>query len=128
MKLGDYLNAINHSKKDLMNTDDETVERQYTPFIINRSLSYFPDTILQSNEMNLYSHLDKNLQFDFLRHSIRSRKRFSKWFKVQKSEQLDAVKEYYGYSNQRAEEALKILTPEQIEHICSIIQKGGKHR
>ena len=128
MKLSDYLNAINHSKKPLMDTEDEMVEKNYLPFIVNRCLSYFPDTILQSNEMNLYSHLDKKMQFDFLKSSIRSRKRFSKWLKTDKSEQLEAVKEYYGYSNRRADEALSILSSEQIEHICFVMQKGGRHK
>ena len=128
MKLGDYLNAFNFSKKDLMDTEDEQVEKKYLPFIVNRCLSYFPDTILQVNEMNQYSHLDKKMQFDFLRHSIRPRKRFSKWLKNEKTEQFEAVKAYYGYSNQRADEALSILTPEQIEHICFIMQKGGNHK
>jgi hypothetical protein len=128
MKLGDYLNAINHSKKPLMDTEDELVEKKYLPFIINRCLSYFPDTILQANEMNSYAHLDKKMQFDFLRHSIRSRKRFSKWLKNEKSEQLEAIKDCYGYSNQRADEVLSILTPEQIEHICFVMQRGGKHK
>ena len=96
MKLGDYLNAINFSKKDLMDTEDEQVEKKYLPFIINRCLSYFPDTILQVNEMNLHSNLDKKMQFDFLRHSIRPRKRFSKWLKNEKTEQFEAIKKYYN--------------------------------
>ncbi len=125
MKLGEYLNAINYSKKDLMNTEDEQVEKEYLPFIINRCLSYFPDTILQANEMNQYSHLDKKMQFDFFRYSTRARKRFSKWLKPEKSEQLEAVKSYYGYSNKLADEVMSILSPEQLEHICFVVQKGG---
>lgn len=125
MKLGEYLNAINYSKKDLMDTEDEQVEKKYLPFIINRCLSYFPDTILQANEMNQHSHLDKKMQFDFFRHSTRARKRFSKWLKPEKSEQLEAVKSYYGYSNKSADEVMSILSPEQLEHICFVVQKGG---
>jgi len=125
MKLGEYLTAINYSKKPLMDTEDEQVEKEYLPFIINRCLSYFPDTILQANEMNQYSHLDKKMQFDFFRHSTRARKRFSKWLKPEKSEQLEAVKIYYGYSNKLADEVMSILSPEQLEHICFVVQKGG---
>ena len=125
MKLGEYLTAINYSKKPLMDTEDEQVEKEYLPFIINRCLSYFPDTILQANEMNQYSHLDKKMQFDFFRYSTRARKRFSKWLKPEKSEQLEAVKSYYGYSNKLADEVMSILSPEQLEHICFVVQKGG---
>ena len=126
MKLGDYLNAINHSKKSLMDTEDELVEKKYLPFIVNRCLSYFPDTILQVNEMNQHSNLDNKMQFDFLRHSIRPRKRFSKWLKNEKTDQFEAVKKYYNYGNKRADEALSLLSPEQIEHICFVMQRGGK--
>ena len=117
MKLNDYLTAINKTKVDLMNTEDETVEKEYVPFLINRCLSNFPDTIFQTNEMNIHHNIEKRLQFDFLRSSIRPRKRFSKWLKSPKISYLDDVKKYYGYSNQKAKDALKILNKEQLEYI-----------
>ena len=114
MKLFDYLNAINTTKKSLLDTEDEQVEKKYYPFIINRSLSYFPDTILQVNNVNINSHLDKKMQFDYLLHSIRPRKRFGKWLKKKTSKNLDTVKKYYGYSTKKALDALELLTNEQV--------------
>lgn len=96
-KLTDYLNAINVNKSALC--DDEFGEKGYVPFLVNRGLSYFPDTILQANAMNRHSGLRKRMQFDFLRHSIRSRKRFSKWFKAEEADNLASIKERYGCSN-----------------------------
>ena len=121
MKLSDYLHAINKSKTDLMETDDESVEKEYVPFLINRCLSNFPDTIFQTNEMNFHHGVEKRLQFDFLRQSIRPRKRYSQWMKSSKLEYLDDVKVYYGYSNQKAKDALRILNKEQLEHIRNVL-------
>jgi hypothetical protein len=125
MKLTEYLNAINHTKKDLFNTDDEFVEKEYVPFVVNRCLSYFPDTIYAVNEMNIKPLTDKKMQFHFLSGIIRPRKRFSKWEKKTKYDEIEVVKKYYGYSNRRAEEALKILTPEQIEEMKEYLNVGG---
>jgi Bacteriophage clamp loader A subunit len=124
-KLTDYLNAINHSKSPLMDTEDESVEKGYVPFLVNRCLSYFPDTILQANEMNRYGSIRKKMQFDFLTHSIRARKRFSKWMKIGEEENLSAVKERYGCSDIKAKEILRVLTTEQIESVRLSVQKGG---
>jgi len=121
MKLGEYLSAINQTKDDLMDTEDETVEKEYVPFLINRCLSNFPDTIFQTNEMNFHHGIEKRLQFDFLRNSIRSRKRYSQWLKSSKINYLEEVKTYYGYSNQKAKDALNILTKEQLEHIRNVL-------
>ena len=99
MKLGDYLTAINYSKENLLDTEDEMVEKKYTPFIVNRCLSYFPDTIMQANEMNYWCGVDKKMHFDFLSNSTRKRKRFSKWLKDVKPEDFETVKEYFGYSD-----------------------------
>lgn len=123
LKLTDYLTAINVSKAPLC--DDEQVERGYVPFIANRGLSYFPDTILQVNAMNRYASLRKRMQFDFLRHSTRSRKRFSKWFKAEEAENMAAIKERYGCSNAKAREIMGVLTPQQIASVVHSTRKGG---
>ncbi len=126
-ELKDYLNAINHEKKNLMDTDDELWEKKYPPFIINKCLAPFPDTIFLVNEMNKYHHLDKKLQFDFLLNSLRTRKRFTPWLKANKSKSLEYVKEYYGYNNEKAKSALKLLNDEQIKIIKDSLNKGGKN-
>ena len=126
-ELKDYLNAINHEKKNLMYTDDELWEKKYPPFIINKCLAPFPDTIFLVNEMNKYHHLDKKLQFDFLLNSLRTRKRFTPWLKANKSKSLEYVKEYYGYNNEKAKSALKLLNDEQIKTIKDSLNKGGKN-
>lgn len=126
-ELKDYLNAINHQKKNLMDTDDEMWEKKYLPFIINKCLAPFPDTIFLVNEMNKYHHLDKKLQFDFLLNSLRTRKRFTPWLKANKSKSLEYVKEYYGYNNEKAKSALKLLNDEQIKAIKDSLNKGGKN-
>jgi hypothetical protein len=125
MKLGDYLNAINYTKKNLFDTEDESVEKEYTPFIINRCLSYFMDTVLYVNEVNQRNHLSKNMQFDYLLNSIRKNKRYSKWLKRESEENLDTVKEFYGYSDRKAREILDILTPDDIEWMKEKLNRGG---
>ena len=126
-ELKDYLNAINYQKTNLLDTDDEMWEKKYPPFIINKCLAPFPDTIMLVNEMNLHNHLDKKLQFDFLLNSLRTRKRFTPWLKASKSKNLEYVKEYYGYSNEKAKSALKLLNDEQIKAIKDSLNKGGKN-
>jgi len=125
MKLTNYLNAINYSKEPLLDTDDEFVEKKYVPFVVNRCLSYFPDTILYVNTVNYFPNMDKKMQFDFLRTSIRKKKRFSKWLKNQNPENLELVKEYFGYSNSKAIEALALLTDEDILKMKELMSKGG---
>lgn len=126
-ELKDYLNAINHEKKNLMDTDDEMWEKKYPAFIVNKCIAPFPDTIHLVNEMNLHNHLDKKLQFDFLLNSIRTRKRFTPWMKASKQKNLEYVKEYYGYNNEKAKSALKILNDEQIKAIKDSLNKGGRN-
>ena len=121
----DYLNAINYTKKDIM--VDDIAEKQYNPFMVNRGLSYFQDTVLMANEMNQYAHLDNRLQFDFLINIVRKRKRFSKWNKPEVATDLDVIKEYYGYSNEKAKIALDILNDEQIKTIKDSLSKGGNN-
>lgn len=123
LKLTDYLNAINVNKNPLC--DEEHDEKGYVPFLVNRGLSYFPDTILQANEMNRYGSLRKRMQFDFLRHSVRARKRFSKWFKADEAQNLASIKERYGCSDAKAKDIMRVLTPEQIAHIVRSTNKGG---
>ena len=126
-ELKDYLKAINQSKEQLMDGDDEEWEKKYPPFIVNKCLSPFPDTIQLVNEMNQLPHLDKKLQFDFLINSLRPRKRFTPWMKAKKLDNLEYVKEYYGYSNEKAKTALEILNDEQISAIKKKLNKGGRH-
>ncbi len=126
-QLKHYLNAINHQKIDLMDSEDEFWEKRYPAFIVNKALSSFPDCILFVNEMNKMHHLDKRLQFQFFLNSIRSKKRFSKWLRSSKIKNLEYVKEYYGYSNEKARQALDILNDEQLEKIKITIDRGGKH-
>ena len=121
MKLGDYLNAINYTKDNLL--EDTSAHGGYVSFVINRSLSYFPDTVLQANDMNTQHHLGKREQFDYLRHSIRKRRRFSKWLKREEDERVESVKLYYGYGTKKALEAMRVLTEEQVDQIHDQIVK-----
>ena len=126
-ELKDYLKSINRTKEKLMDSDDELWEKKYPPFIINKCLAPFPDTVHLVNEMNVNHHLDSKLQFDFLLNSIRPRERYTPWLKAKKIKNLDYVKEYYGYSNEKAKVALDILSDEQIETIKNSLNKGGKN-
>ena len=123
--LKDYLNSINYSKKYLMGEDPDW-EKNYTPYVINKCVSHHMDTVMFANEMNLYPNLDKRLQYDFFINTIRSRKRFSPWAKKKKVDDLDLVKQYYGYSNEKAQQALRILSPKQLDYIKEKLNRGGK--
>ena len=125
MKLSEYLNAINYTKKNLLDTEDESVEKEYTPFVVNRCLSYFIDTVLYANEMNRLPHMNKRMQFDYLLTSIRKNKRYSKWLKRESEENLDLVKQFYGYSDTKAREILDILTDDDIIWMKQMIDIGG---
>ena len=120
----EYLNSINYTKQDIMH--DDIAEKLYNAFMTNRTLSYFQDTIFFANEMNRHHHLDKKLQFHFLINIVRKRKRFSKWDKPELVSDIDVVKEYYGYSNEKARQALTLLSPSQIEEIRKKVSKGGR--
>lgn len=122
----DFINAINLTKKDLF-AEDPMAKKDYTPFIVNRGLSYFPDTVLYANEMNRNSGIPEDWQFFFLLNSISKKKRFSKWHKKDaETESLRLVKEYFGYSDAKANEALSILTEDQLTMIKEKLYKGGK--
>lgn len=120
----DFVNAINYSKRDIM--QDDIDERDYSSFVTNRALSYFPDTVLLANEMNRYHHIDNRLQFDFFINIVRKKKRFSKWIKPEVVSEVEVVKEYYGYSNEKARQALTLLTKQQIDILKKKVYKGGR--
>jgi len=124
--LSKYLTAINYSKEKLLDTDDRDWERKYPPFIINKGLSYFSDTVMFANEMNRLHHASKHMQFSFYLNSIKSRKRFSKWLKSSKIKDLDVVKQHFGYSNKKAQEAISLMTKKQLDYIKERLYKGGK--
>lgn len=118
-----YVAAINHTKENVI--IDEWTESQYKPFLVNKSLSFSTDTVIQANEMNSRPHLDKKLQFDFLINIVRSRKRFTKWLKPEKIEAIKIVQEYYKYSYEKASQILPLLSSEQIDYLKLRIKKGG---
>lgn len=125
----DYIAAINQSKKNLMrgSENDDLAEKDYVPFMANRALSYFSDTVGMANEMNMRHHADKKLQFEFLLNIVRPKKRFSKWEKKNSGGDLALVKEYFGYSDTKALQALTILSDEDIRIIRTKLEKGGKN-
>jgi hypothetical protein len=125
MELKDWLNSINFNKENLIKENPDIV-KQYPPYIINRCLSGHIDTLMFANEMNKYHFLPKKLQYDFLINIVRKKKRFSPWLRQDKIKDLDYVKQYYGYSNEKAKQALKILTQEQVNFIKSKFETGGK--
>ena len=125
-QLKDYLYSINQSKKSILD-GDSYAEKKYQPYIVNRCLSSFTDTILFVNELNKNPNLPKKLQYDFLLNSVKPRKRFSPWAKKDSIDYIELVKEYYGYNDDKALQALRILTKDQLDHITKALSKGGKH-
>ena len=125
MELKDWLNSLNFTKENLIE-EDSTLAKEYPSYIINRCFSGHIDTIIFANEMNKYHFLPKKLQYDFLINIVRKKKRFSPWIRQDKIKDLDYVKRYYGYSNEKAKQALKILTQEQLNFIKSKFDTGGK--
>jgi hypothetical protein len=126
MKLGDFLTAINYSKESLLDGENNLNEKDYTPYVVNRCLSYFPDTVLQSNQMNVLPSIGKKMHFDYLRLSVRQRKRFSKWLKDEESEVIDMLKQVYNYSHKTAKEVLPLLSPEDIQLLKEQTFTGGQ--
>ena len=125
-ELKEYLNAINFTKKNLMDSDDLLWQKKYPAFIVNKILSGFQDCIMLVNEMNRNHFVDKDMQFQFLLNSIRSKKRYSPFLRSSKLKDLDVVKEYYGYNNEKAKSALDILTKDEVKLIKEKLFKGGK--
>ena len=126
-ELKEYLNSINYEKNNLMDSGDVTWEKKYPAYVVNKCLAPFNDTVMLVNEMNRNHHLDKKLQYDFLLNSLRTRKRFAPWMRSSKSKNLEYVKEYYGYNNEKGKSALNILNDEQIKQIKEKLNKGSKH-
>ncbi|MFZ9740316.1 MAG: DNA polymerase clamp loader subunit A [Candidatus Nanopelagicaceae bacterium] len=124
IELKDWLNSINFSKKNLME-EDPSLKKEYAPYIINRCLSGHIDCVLFVNEMNKYSNLDKDMQYSFLLNTLRKKKRFSPWLRKDSVKDLECVKQYYGYSNEKASQALKILRNDQINWIKQRLDTGG---
>ena len=123
MELKDWLNSINFTKENLI--EDPSAIKDYAPYIINRCLSGHLDCVLFANEMNKYSFLEKDMQYSFYLNTLRKKKRFSPWLRKEKVTDLEIIKQYYGYSNEKASNALKILTPEQINYIKQRLDTGG---
>ena len=119
----ELIKSISNTKKDILEN-----EKDYNAFMVNRGLSYFPDTVIYANEMNRFHHLDSRLQYHFLINTIRKRNRFSKWNKSIESENISAIKQYYGYSNEKARDVLPLLSNENLKYIRGRIQHGGIQR
>lgn len=121
----EFLNSINSTKKNLMDVDIDA-EKSYNSFLVNRSLSYFPDTVLISNEMNRLHHIDNKMQYDFLINIVRKKKRFSKWDKPEERTDIECVKQYFGYSESKAKQVVGLLSESQITTIKSKVSIGGR--
>ena len=118
--------SINQSKKNILD-DDPDAARKYPAYVVNRCLSSFTDTVLYANEMNKNSHLPSKMQYDFFINSVKPRKRFSPWARKDSIDYLDVVKEYYGYNDDKALQALRILTKNQLDKITYLLRKGGNN-
>ncbi len=124
-ELKTWLNSINQTKKNLID-EDPSLEKEYSPYVINRCLSGHLDCIMFVNEMNKYHFLPKKIQYDFLLNSLRTKKRFAPWLRKDTIKDLDNVKRYYGYSDEKAKQALRILSKKQLNFIQSKFETGGK--
>ena len=125
MELKDWLNSINQTKRNLID-EDPAIEKEYPPYIINRCYTGHLDAVMYANEMNKYNFLPKKMQYDFFINILRVKKRFSPWLRKDEIKDLDSVKRYYGYSNEKAKQALRILTKEQLNFIKSKFETGGR--
>lgn len=122
----DFINSITYSKRNLLEEDPQSI-KEYEPFIVNKGLSYFPDTIMYANEMNKRWHVPKEWQFHYFLNTVSKKKRFSKWFKQEKDHaNFSLVKEYFNLSDHKTRDALQVLTESQIEVIKEKLYKGGK--
>ena len=125
MELKDWINSINQTKKNIID-EDPSIEKDYSPYVINRIYSGHLDSVMFANEMNKYHFLPKKIQYDFLLNSLRVKKRYAPWLRKDEIKDLDLVKRYYGYSNEKAKQALRILTKDQINFIKSKFETGGR--
>lgn len=124
MKLKDFLNSINYDKKPLLDSD-EKAEKLYTPFVVNRCLSSFTDTIFHANEINCKWWMNKKMQFDFHRFSIRKRKRYSPWIQKETEENIALIKEVYGYTDSKAQQVLNMFGPKELDKLKKSLYRGG---
>jgi hypothetical protein len=124
MELKDWLNSINSTKQNLID-EDPNYKKQYVPYVINKCFAGHLDAIMFANEMNLNHHLDKKMQYDFLLNTLRKKKRFSPWLKKEDIENLECVKSYYGFSTEKAKQALSLLDQSQINYIKTKLDTGG---
>ena len=124
-ELKDWLNSINFNKNNLIE-EDPSVIQDYPPYIVNRCLSGHLDSVMFANEMNRYPNLDKDMQYNFYLNTLRKKKRFSPWLRKEKVTDLQSVKQYYGYSNEKASQALKILSKQQLDYIKQRLETGGR--
>ena len=124
MDLKDWLKSINETKDNLID-EDPLLESKYLPYIVNRCMSGHIDALMYANEMNINSHLDKKLQYDFFLNSLRSKKRFSPWMRKEELSNLQTVKKYYGYSDEKARQVLPLLSDEQLDIIRQRLDTGG---
>ena len=124
LELKDWLNTINSSKKNLID-EDSLLESKYPAFIVNKCMAGHLDAIMYANEMNISSHLDKKLQYDFYLNTLRSKKRFSPWIRKEELKNIDLIKSYYGYSTEKAKQVLPLLTEKQLNFISEKLDTGG---
>ena len=120
----DFINAVSQTKKDIF-AEDPQANKDYVPYIINKGLSYFTDTVLYANELNRCAHLDHDMQFYYLINSIRPQKRYAKWVKKISEDDLELVKVHYGYNDDKARQAMSILSDDQIKLIRKSREQGG---
>lgn len=127
MKPFDYVNSVTDNKKNMMvgTENDELAEKSYNPFLTNKSLSYYMDTILYANEINQYSMLDNKLQYEYYLHGIPKKKRFSKWSKKIEDEDIEVITQWYGCNYSKAAEILKIINKTTLDLIKQKLQTGG---
>jgi len=124
----DYINSLSYCKNIVTGKGIEALlefEDDYIPWITNKHISHFEEDVLKANEMNLYNHIDKKLQYDFYINILKPRKRYSEWSKKIENDVLEAIKEYFGYSYDKAYMIMDILTPDQIKEIKKRLERGG---
>jgi len=119
----DFLNSINYTKKNLIQEPQD--EKEYVPFIVNRGLGYFQDTVILANEMNVNCHIDNKMQYDFLKSTVRKRKRFSKWLKAEDDEKIALLSQYFGYSSNTAKSVVDLFDDKDFDEIKKRLDKGG---
>ena len=125
--LSDYLKTINETKQNLLDSEDSSWEKEYPAWVVTKCMASHYDTVLLANEMNIYYDLPNKLQYDFYINTVRKRKRFSPWEKKVKLEDLETIKSYYNYSTEKAQAILKILNKDQLDHLKSKLNRGGKN-